>query len=64
MINGSSPDDVKISEILKKLAEWGSESHDLSCYGIHCRHERAQEALVEINNAVAACQRSHEASPR
>lgn len=60
MINGGCPDDVRVSEVLKKLSEWGSESHDLSCYGIHCRHERAQEAIVEINNAVAECQKTRE----
>ena len=60
----SPPDDVAVSELLMKLAAWASEPHDVICEGIHCRHERAREAAVEVNNAVAACQRDHEESER
>lgn len=56
------PNDVAVSEVLKKLAEWGSEPHDSVCSGIHCRHDLAKEAIVEINNAVAECQSDHEAA--
>lgn len=57
----SPPDDVAVSEILKTLAAWASEPHDLVCQGLpQCRHERAKQAIVEVNNAVASCQKDHE----
>jgi len=43
-----------IPRLLEKLAEWGSEPHDSVCEGISlCRHDRAKQALVEVNNALA-----------
>ena len=54
------PNDVVMSDLLKKLAERATEPHDFVCEGIHCRHARAAEALVEVNNAIAACQKDNE----
>lgn len=60
------PDDVAVSQVIRKLSEWGSEPHNALCNEIRgrCRHERAKESLVEINNAVAACQKEDEETER
>lgn len=51
----TDPDDVAVSEVIRTIAQWASEAHDMVCSGIHCRHHRAKDALVEISNAVAKC---------
>jgi len=44
---------VTTQEVLKKLAEWAEEPHDVGCSGIVCRHARAKQAIVEVGNAIA-----------
>ncbi len=41
-----------VEEVLRILAEWGSDEHNMACSET-CKHDRARSALVEVNNAVA-----------
>ncbi len=53
---------ASVSEVLKTLAEWtqdcgGELCSTMASEGRPCRHERARDAIVEVNNAVAEVDR-------
>jgi len=51
----ASVDHIKISDVLKILSSWATESCAELCTTVfpNCRHNRARTSIVEINNAVA-----------
>lgn len=43
-----------VQELLVKLDQWATDPHNTVCEGLkRCRHERAKEASVQIQNALA-----------
>lgn len=52
-----------VPELLAKLSEWATEPHDTVCKDFtdrgfkDCRHQRAKEAAVQVNNAIAEIER-------
>lgn len=55
---------ITAQEVLKKLSEWALASHDVACHGIVCRHSRAQEAIVQVGNAMAEIDEDRRRCPR
>lgn len=51
-------------EVLKKLSEWAVGPHGVECAGIVCRHSRAQEAIVQVGNAMTEISEDRRRCPR
>lgn len=59
-----SNETITAGEILKKLSEWALDHHDAACAGIVCRHSRAQEAIVQVGNAMTEIREDRRRCPR
>jgi uncharacterized protein with PIN domain len=55
---------ITAREVLKKLSEWAVGPHGPECAGIVCRHSRAQEAIVQVGNAMSEISEDRRRCPR